>query len=80
MGTKEIDDFCDRLNQLIQSGRTSPVIIKNFVKDYTILIHDKTKKELLNLMAEAILKDQTIFEAVVTINNKQYGLSNEETE
>lgn len=80
MGAKEIDDFCDRLNQLIQSGRTSPVIIKNFVKDYTKIVHDQTKKQLLNLMAEAIMKDQTIFEAVVTINNTHYGLSNEETE
>lgn len=80
MDTREVDEFCSKLNEVISSGRTSPILIRNLVKDYSKIIHDKTKKELLNLMAEAILKDQTIFEAVVSINNKQYGLSNEETE
>jgi len=80
MENRELDLFCDEIMGLIKTNKASRVQVRKLAKRFGTSVHKSTKRELINLLADGITKDQTIYEAVVTLNNNQYGLHDDEAE
>ena len=80
MENRELDLFCKELMILVERNTANANSVRDLAKKFGKSVHKRTKKELMNLLADGIANDYTIYEAVVTLNNSEYGLHIDETE